>query len=216
MHYHLEIVMPPTDDVEAEVEQIMAPFDENGADDEDHNTKHAFWCWYVIGGRWSGAKLMDKLGRDRVAKFRSMLHDKGVTVSGVQFGKPTLQPITQVAAVDAMWRAAFPESGLTVCPIFDHYKGSAGDVMTLADVPAVACSHVIIAGPNYKGDKLEAKYMVSKAIWNGVTHVKTAWDGTVSAALVEWTERLGGYGEEWRLTRMPAPDWLVVTVDYHS
>jgi hypothetical protein len=29
MHYHLEIVMPPTADVDAAVTQILAPFNEN-------------------------------------------------------------------------------------------------------------------------------------------------------------------------------------------
>jgi hypothetical protein len=28
MHYHLEVLVPPTDDVEASVRQVLAPFDE--------------------------------------------------------------------------------------------------------------------------------------------------------------------------------------------
>ncbi len=215
MHYHLEIIMPPTDDVEGAVKMIMEPFDENGSEDEDHDTKHAFWDWYVIGGRWAGAKMLDKFGREKLSDFHKMLSEKKITVSGVQAGKPTLQPAEQIATVDAMWREAFPDSGFDVCPLFDHYKDDVGDVMKLGELPATLCSHVIIAGPGYSCP-IEAHYMVSDAIWNGVTHVATAWNGTIEAALAEWDKKLDSYREEWRITHTPSPDWLVVTVDYHS
>jgi hypothetical protein len=38
MHYHLEVILPPTDDVQAAITQIMAPFDENRDRDDDTST----------------------------------------------------------------------------------------------------------------------------------------------------------------------------------
>jgi len=53
VHFCLEIIMPPTQDVSAAVEQIMKRYDENGSDDDGCRNSHAFWDWYVIGGRYA-------------------------------------------------------------------------------------------------------------------------------------------------------------------
>lgn len=57
MHFHLEVIMPPTTNVEGALEKIMAQFDENNED-----ASHAFWDWYVIGGRffWRKANADDR------------------------------------------------------------------------------------------------------------------------------------------------------------
>src|ERR1700756_1074148 len=171
MHYHLEIVMPPTDDVNAAVTQILAPFDENAETSEYHSTNHAFWDFWNIGHRWSGAKLMAVLGKDRISDFHATLTKAGITVSGLQFGKQTLKPSDQAEKVNMMWRDAFPDSPVRECPIFDNYKGDYGDVMPLRDCRQdMTCDHVIIAGPKYDRSGLEAKYMVMESVWNGVTH----------------------------------------------
>ena len=49
MHMHAEIWVSTTEDVEGQVEKIMAPYSEN----IEGNNK-AFWDWYQIGGRWKG------------------------------------------------------------------------------------------------------------------------------------------------------------------
>lgn len=218
MHHHLEIILPPTDDVNAAIAEIMEPFDENAdAGDEGASPKNAFWDYYLIGGRWSGRKLLAAFSDERLDAFRAAMVEKKVTISGVQFGKPTLQPADQIQMVDQMWRAAFPEWTGGACPLFDHHKGNDGDICKLSDVPTgFGCSHVIIAGPNHDGTGLRATYMTSDTLWNGVMHVKTTWDETVSGALDEWTSRLDHYREEYRARVTPQPDWLVVTVDYHS
>jgi hypothetical protein len=216
MHYHLEIVMPPTDDVTAAIEQILAPFDENGANDEDHSTRYAFWDWWQIGGRYGSDKMLAAFDKDRVAAFYKLLNESKITISGVRAGKPTLQPVDQAETVNMMWGDAFPESPVRECPLFDNYTGDNGDVMKLADVPTgVTCSHVIVAA-HYKDEGLEAVFMVQDSIWNGVTHCKTAWDGTLAGALAMAAEGRSHYKPEYAAKRTPQPDWLVVTVDYHS
>ena len=188
MHYQLEIIMPPTDDVSAAVKEILTPFDENAEDSEDRSMRYVFWDYWLIGGRWSGNKLLSLLGDERLDAFRQLLADRHITAAGLQWGKPTLSPADQRPIVDAMWRDAFPDAPIFECPLFDYYKGNSGDVMMLKEAPrAITCQRVIVAAPDYKGERLESVYMIQESIWNGVTHVETTWD-----------------------------DWLVVTIDYHS
>lgn len=212
MHSHLEIVMPPTDDVEAAVSQILAPFDESNADNS-----YPFWDHWTIGGRWSGAKQEFMLGEERINAFLATMNAAGVTVSSVRMGKETLQPASQIAKVDAMWREHFPESPINVCPLFDHYKGDIGDVMKLGDVPkGLLASRVIVAGLNHGRDGLEAFYMVEDEIWNGVSHSKSEWSGKLEDAISAHLKRSEQWDQSYRIRATPGPDWLVVTVDYHS
>lgn len=89
--------------------------------------------------------------------------------------------------------------------------------MKLRDVSkSLQCGHVIVAGENFNGEGLEARFMVRDRVWNGVTHQKTAWDGTLGSALAENLEKLKNYKEEYAAKYTPNDDWLVVTVDYHS
>lgn len=224
MHYHLEVVMPPVEDIEVALKQILAPFDENGVDEGGHPHKYAFWDWYVIGGRWAGAKLETTLDPAKKEAFYDEMKRRGVTVSGFQAGKQKLQPESQISMVDALWREYFPESPLKTCPFFDHfndqYQNSDGfpDIMRLKDVPPLlTASHVIIAGPSWQDDTtFEAKHMLQDSVWNGVTHVDSRWDGSVQAAIDEHIEDLKDAKPEYAAKHIPQDDWLVVTVDYHS
>ena len=51
MHYHIEILMPPTDDVEGTVKRALSPYMQ-GEDDG----MPVWWDWYKLGGAWTGAK----------------------------------------------------------------------------------------------------------------------------------------------------------------
>ena len=224
MHSHLEIILPPVQNLEEAVKQILEPFDENGEDENGQRNNHAFWDFYVIGGCWAGAKLEAMLDSKKLEEFRAELANRKVTVSGIQFGKHELSPVSQIPMVDALWNEFFPESPIKVCPLFKHfndqYQNSEGfpDIMRLGDMPkSLTASHVIIAGPSWQDDgSLEAKHMLQTSIWNGVTHVDAKWDGTVQAALDEHKERLKNAQPDYAAKRIPQDDWLVVTVDYHS
>lgn len=212
MHYHMEIVMPPTDDVAAAVEKILAPFSEN-----DEEARHAFWDWYQLGGRYSGAKLEARVPKEKREAFFVALKQMGVTVSGLQWGKQELSPASQAPAVDALWREMCPGAGAT-CPIFKHSGEGVGvlDICTLSEVPdELAAYSLIIAGPNYAGE-LAAAELSHQSIWNGVTHQDTTFKGGVKAAIDEFLERINSYTDEYKERLTPKPDWLVVTVDYHS
>lgn len=214
MHYHLEIIMPPTEDVAPAVAQIMAPFDEDGSD--EYLLRYAFWDWYQIGGRWSGHKMLARFQKDRIDAFYAAMKEQHVTVSGVRAGKPTLQPATQIEMVDRMWSESFPEFPGKSCPLFDHYKDDHGDVCKLSEIqPDLSCNHLIIAALDHEGN-VRAQHIMNEKIWNGVSYEKTMWDGTIAAALVDFSDYCQRAGEEYRKRSTPQPDWLVVTVDYHS
>lgn len=219
MHYHLEIIMPPVDDVAKAIEQIMEPFNENGKDEYGDSNPHAFWDWYQIGGRWSGVKIEERLGKKRLESFNQELLNRKVTVSNLTCGKKTISPISQIAMVDALWCKMFPDSGLTVCPLFDHSPEMlTADICTIVDLPSdLSAAHVIVAEPSWRDDgSLQAEYMISDSIWNGVTHVKSDWDGKVMTAIDEAKKRVSRYREEAQTKRMPQDNWLAATVDYHS
>lgn len=63
-HFHLELIMPPTKDVEEAVETVLAPFSEH-LEAEDRRPK--FFDWYIIGGRWDGI-----VSQSNVTKFSEM------------------------------------------------------------------------------------------------------------------------------------------------
>lgn len=225
MHSHLEIVMPPTDDVAARVAQIMAPLDENYKDEEGNESRHGFWDFFVIGGRFAGSKAQAKYHEEKMAAFNAPLKERNVTVSGLTCGKQTLQPASQIPMVDALWQEHFPESGLAVCPLFSHSNDQydsadtlAGDVCTLAEMPhGLTAERVIIAGPHWRdSETVEGKHMEQEAFWNGMNHVDSSWDGTVASAIARFAERIKTYKPEYREKALPREGWLVVTVDYHS
>jgi len=75
---------------------------------------------------------------------------------------------------------------------------------------------VIIAGPTYDGNGIEAVSMYSQDIWNGCNYEKTTWDGKFSSAMSLHGERAKAYADGYKARVTPTPDWLVVTIDYHS
>lgn len=218
MHYHAEIIMPPTDDVEAAIEKILAPFSENAEDDVRN---HPFWDWYQIGGRYSGSKLEATVSQEQKDAFMAALKERKVTVSDLQCGKQELSPASQIPMVDALWREMCPGAG-DVCPIFQHSgREMNGDVCKVSEIPEGLTAYtVIIAGPSYGDGKFdgpaEAKYLAHKSIWNGVTHQDTEFKGNVAEALAGHAKRAENYRDDYRQIMTVQPDWLCVTVDYHS
>lgn len=231
MHHHLEVVIPPTMNIEEAITSILKPFDENG-DDEDGYKKHAFWDFWSIGGRFAGTKLLAQYDKEKLDAFYQWLRDEHVTVAGLVCGKQEISPASQIPKVDAKWNEMFPSNEFLPCPLFRHSndqygKGLSGtlpaDVQRLSDVPAaLECDHVIIAKPSYDSTTetftgpLQAEFMLKEDAWNGCNHMKVDWDGKLHSAVQKFRERAESYTEEFKARALPQPDWLVVTVDYHS
>jgi hypothetical protein len=210
MHYPLEIIMPPTEDIEKAVEQILEEFSEH-----DEENRHSFWDWWVIGGRFSGIKLQASLNKKSLHSFWEELKKEKITVGSFVAGKEDIKPESQIPKVDALWRKHFPNKS-NACPFFSHYdekndESVLTDIIKLKDLPKkLSASHVIIAGKNHEG-VFSATNMFQKEIWNGVSYEETKWDGKVSTALESHISKIKTYKEV-----APKEDWLVVTVDYHN
>ncbi|MCK2149475.1 hypothetical protein MYE70_10395 [Marinobacter alexandrii] len=220
MHYQLEIIMPPTDNVEGQVTNILAEYDENAESTEDFDANpRAFWDFWVIGGRWSGNKLKAELDSAKLDLFIEELKKREVTCSGIQAGKQSLDPASQIPMVDALWAEYFPESGISVCPLFAHsnnqYDSSSnlpGDICRVAEIPEKAeCGHVLIARESCLQDgTFSAIHMRQTSVWNGCNFEKTDFDGTIKSAIRDFNEKTTNE------SRHVKDDWLCVTVDYHS
>jgi hypothetical protein len=200
MHYHLEIVMPDPghDDIEGTIDKILEPFSEYNDD-----SRHTFWDWYVIGGRWHGCKVEAQVPKDVLDAFYQWCNDEKITVSSVQCGKQDLSPIDQIPKVDAKWQEMTGLDG--PCLIFGHGDiGNEADICTVGELPKdLKASHVIIAN-----DANRAQLMWQDDMWNGVSWQRAGWDGTVSEVIEHYIKE--------RNADQPIDDWLVVTVDYHN
>lgn len=229
MHYHLEIIIPPTTDIEAAVDSILNPYNENNSDDEEGCSRHAFYDWYEIGGRYSGDKFIQSLSAAKLEQFYQWAKDEKITVSGVRAGKQEISPASQIAKVDLKWCELFPsENGdLYSCPLFKHAgRKLESDILPLSKSRHVEAFRVIIAAPGFnynpttksgtRDGPLKATLMLAKEIWNGTTHQETAWDGKISTALELHAKQTSGGKEEYLKAVTPTDDWLCVTVDYHS
>lgn len=217
-HYHMEIIMPPTARLTMEdvIAQVLAPFDEN-ASPEIRSSGAQFWDWYVIGGRWSGEKIRQSMDDTKLEQFQEWMGSEKITVSEVQCGKPTLNPVEQREKVDAKWAEMFPESGFDVCPLFDHFPTSASDIMQLGQVdPKISMFRGMILVPGHDEQGYILETMLAQEIWNGATFQETAWDGTLEALLKYHSKYHDNYKSKYVARVTPKSDWLVVTVDYHS
>lgn len=225
MHYRAEIIMPPTDDVEQAVNQIMAPFYEGADGSDDYVSEHRFWDWWQIGGRYSGAKLTDSYDKSKIEAFYEWLRSEEITVSGLIMGKQEISPSSQIEKVDKKWNEIFPlESGQIVpCPLFAHAGLRLdGDILPLSKSLNATAHRVIFAAPGLDLHTktyiapLRVTFMLQREAWNGVNFENTAWDGTVQTALEEFKNQNQLLNDEYKENCFPKNDWLVITVDYHS
>lgn len=236
MHYHCEIVIPPTNDIEAAIASVLGPFDENGKDEDGDSNGYAFWDFYVIGGRFAGSKMIAAYDPGKIEEFNAWLQAEKVTVSGLTAGKQEISPAEQIPKVDGKWNEMFPSGSFVACPLFKHSndqyarRGSLSgvlpdDVCKLIDVPpSMEFCHVMFAAPSLieVGSKyepagpFEATWMAQKSMWNGVNHAKAAWDGKMPSALAMYRESIARRSPEYAAKTSPQDDWLAVTVDYHS
>lgn len=226
MHYTLEVIMPPTKNIQKTLEALLESYAEEALPDEDgYLNPHSFYDWWVIGGRFSGAKLNAQYDPDKLKAFYKKLSEKKVTVSGFVAGKEKLQPDSQIPMVDALWKEYFPDYPDKHCPLFSHSNDQyssdnplTGDIMKVKDVPErYTCSRVIIAAPGRVDSKtLEVKFMLEDSVWNGTNFQPTRWDNKVSTALKEYKEFTAYHNKEYQELVSVQDDWICVTVDYHS
>lgn len=226
MHYHCEVIMPPSRDIQETLEKILSKFDKNNLDGECP-FPHAFFDWFVVGGRWAGAKESCRFDPGKLEQFYKDLKAARVTISSIRFGKQAISPASQIPMVDKMWNDLFPtENGeITPCPIFAHsnnqYDGNdllACDICRVDEIPeTLKCNRVIIAGPSPDGNTIQVKFMLCDEQWNGINFMPINWDGLVKTAIKKFAEEAVTLCRAEYVEKItPKPDWICVTVDYHS
>ena len=142
MHYRCAIIMPPTNNIKAAIDKIMAPFDITTTHGEKSHVP--FYDYYEIGGRWEDPKT------------------------------PNIIQFEELTGLEHCFR----------CMITDKHH--------------------------------DLQFMIEEELWNGVTFVKTEWDSYITTALDLMRQKFQNYNPEFQQSLTPQPDWLVVTIDYHS
>ena len=200
MHYHMELILPPTpvELISDAVDKAMRPFQE--ADDRPY----AFWDWYEIGGRWNCEHLKASMDQLALDNFYKWLSNREITVNAVRAGKPKLDPANQWDEVNTKWREMFGPN--VPCMIFKEKECAEEENISLVkDLPANLIAHRVAVCD----EDNEIYFMRGKAIWNGCNHEKTDWDGLVVTAI---NEARDSYPKSLSVEA----DWMAVTVDYHS
>ena len=195
MHYHMEIILSKDlkeAELEAAIEAAMKPYCEHDCEPG----AVTFWDLYELGGRFSGKKARAFYG-DVIEKMYVWCKEEGITCSGVQMGKQSLSPPSQIPKVDAKWQELTGTGG--ACLLFEHAGARLpGDIGKVRDLHEDLTAATVLIGD---------KFLVQDEVWNGNHFQKTSWDGSVSGAI-----KLAA--EHYPAVRVEPEDWCV-TVDYH-
>lgn len=211
MHYQLEVILPPGGTtLDEDLALVMDSFREEQEDGDDAPGTADWYDWWEIGGRWSGNHALAHVEPALLAAFREELHQRKVTVSGIQFGKQELSPATQIPEVDRLWREMVPRCG-NECPLFQHSKPT-GDVCLYSEVSGTLKAKRVIICERREAGGIRVRRMVVTSLWNGTEHQKTDFDGNVRA-FVE-AQRMSESG--WPKPVDVKDDWVAVTIDYHN
>ena len=183
MHYHAEVYLKKLNG-----KPLM---DAVGAHMNRGVKSKVGWDWFVIGGRWSGEKLLAKLDKDRLKAFWVEFKKRG-------YGWPSAEHSDEERRRDsqALFMEFFPDFKGEIPVWRDQYKreGGEGDVAKVEDLPETLSCHTLILPGKRRAEVLQIEE------WNGKDFVKTAFKGDVVA----------------ELKRRGLTDGYLVTVDYHS
>ena len=92
-----------------------------------------------------------------------------------------------------------------------------GDICLVKEIPPdLTCSRVIFAVPSHNNKITKATYMICTSHWNGVNFMPINWDGNVKTAIKLFEESINHYREELKEPITPKPNWLCITIDYHT
>lgn len=220
MHFRLELILPPGSGV-ADAEEPMQYVSEYAPPGYDEDTGEPEWIgegrgihdYYLVGGRWTGAHAQAHYSKEDLDRFREILREREVKVSGVQFGKPTLASHSP-EEIDKWWREEFPNGLLSRCPLFDYADFGDVDVIRVADLhPDDVASMVYVCGPQ---NQYRRRELYQRTTWNGLTWQKTDWDGNIAAAIKRHNDGLDRASQEYRDHHLVTGEWVAITIDIHS
>lgn len=199
MHYHAEVWIKTNEDIESQIEKIMAPYNENlevEQREEDGETywtnPDGFWDWWQIGGRWKG---------QHVANYDSMEDPDHMQICEICYG--TGDRPGWVTYGDEGERL-FKDDWARECNGCNSCNGTGSslkwttqwlqhpqDVIPVSEIPEeLTCATLIV------GDKV-----YHDSYWNGNGFVETEFkEQTIKGKLIE----------------LGVTDGYLITLDYHS
>ncbi len=200
MHFHVELIMPPTPliEVDKRVGRVLSPLQRMPG-------KYDWlYAWYRIGGRFAGDKLYLRLDPERLRQFRQELYSdaftKGTDFEQIGLG---LWSVDDIPKVDALWRKWFPEDEVGKYPGSPDYPAGDQDICRVDQIPDKLTAYAVVVANEDK-----VIFLRRADIYDSTKHEfqDTGFDGSVLTALREC--RAEGFE--------PPPDWLVVTLDCHN
>lgn len=181
----LEIILPSTTDLLGDIGKILSPFYDGG----DNEKAYVFYDTCGLCA-YRPEKLTFMFGENRVIDFQRALGDIGVHLKDrddlypILDGNLVLPSSFEIPSVQEIWRNHFPEFS-DFCPLFlrDGIWSLCPDALPLESVPKhFSVARVIIAGKEDEGASPEPVFMIAQHNYNGVSHIKANWDGTVRGA----------------------------------
>lgn len=228
MHSHLELIIPPVEDIPSFVDKLLDPFYLDAAwgwriSDEGlpPEREDAFLDGFKIGGRFFQSKLLGNVDRHRLAHFIVQLDKLELPFTVKKFKNIDMDCLTNERdkeVADSLWKEFFPNSLIKKCPFFDYshpyytekdYSGfPPGVVLRLDQISdGMRAARVMIANPiNVKSPISQKEYFIHTCSGEHPSALPESkyWDGTILSAL-KFCDYI-----------IPQPDWLVITIDYHS
>lgn len=213
MHYHAEVWVPKVEWAVDLVGRLMELYSENNED-----SRHSFWDWYVIGGRWSGEHTQWVLKKRYPEQYEKFW--KEFEKNELGWVSKTKSEASQKARAVELFKKTFPKwkGPLIVGRDIYHKEGMSDDIMeaTKIEWDLFSCATMILpidssdcqedfkkeaeTDPYHLGRRIGPRHnLYLSEIWNGSVFQKTAEDFKkiiVDRGFDKW-----GY-------------W--VTVDYHS
>ena len=196
MHYCMELIIKPTDNIEDAVREALNEYQEDPWDDwaenNNDNNKPKIYDYYSIGGRFDCSKLLDSIGEENISLFTKRLQEENITVSGAVFGKYTLQPASQIDKVNKIWNELFPNSPIKECPLFSNIDNKYGLIQRVKDI--------------YEGTTAYYFLFCYDGFERLISEDNKEFDRTFGSAM-DIIEKENGL--------KPKDDYLVITVDLH-
>jgi hypothetical protein len=189
MHYHCEIHLEEIHDLEKQIAEIMAPF-------EEENNDNGFWDWYQIGGRYTGRHGNYDPEADpanievcTLCQGTGFRNDPIGQIARKEDPTYTCNGCGQFDSKSKSWKHSPQGPGKRVKWPTTWIQHSSNVIPVSETSEDLTCYTLIMNGKAYQ-----------QAVWNGNEFAKTDFDGKVLPML----KKLG------------KQDGYLVTVDYHS
>lgn len=202
-HYHSEVWIPEILDVESQIMEIMNPYNEALAIEQDEFEEshwynpNGWWDWFQIGGRWTGAHTPDYHPEEDEQNYENCMVCGGGGFRRDKFGEEerlktpsyTCNGCGHYDDTLKIWTHGKFGKGKQ-CKWPTQWAKHSGDIIPVSEINDKLDCYTLIVGDN----------VYQTEIWEGGDFKKTDFDGNVKNMLDKLNITTG----------------FLVTVDYHN